>query len=240
MVLSETAEHVRDAIKADSHWHVVLHPSSFQTDRVPTLAQAWRIMEECSVHLRGSDYPHIDRENRQDGQDWISSWCDVPGEREYWKFFQSNQFAHVFSFSEDNRPEAMDIALRRIRDLPLETKPSGIIDVIELLYRITEIFEFSARLALRSKLDSPLSMKIGLIGIGGRILTKRDAHRLGHYSSSRSVMEFSRTIPLDSLIGDNANLALECTQSFLDHFGWHNPPMANLRSEQQKLLMRNA
>lgn len=238
MVLSETAEQIRDAIKAEAHWQVVIHPSSFRADRISTLKQAWRIMEECAVHLRG-DYPHVDQENRQDGPDWIASWRDYAGEREYWKFFQSGQLAHVFSFSEDSRPEAMELAIRNIRDRPSAAKPSGVIDVVALLYKITEVFEFSARLALRTKLDSPLSVTIRLAGIGGRILTKRDAHRLGYYASSQPVMEFSRTIPLDMLIGDSANVALQSARWFFEHFGWLNPPIASLRGDQQSLLTRN-
>ena len=201
-VLSETAEQLRDAIKAEAHWPVVIHPTSFKPDRIPTLKDTWKTMEECSVHLR-VDYPLVDRENRGHGSDWISSWCDFAGKREYWKLFQSGQFAHVFAFNEDNGPEALAFALQKFRGLSAEAKPSGVIDVVELLYKTSEIFEFSARLAQKLKLDSPISLKIGLVGIGGRLLTMQRTPFLNSPSLAfQPHLEYSREIPLDALIGD--------------------------------------
>ena len=239
MVLSETAEQLRDAIKAEAHWQVVIHPTSFKQDRIPTLKDLWKSMEECSVHLRGWDYPHVDHENRGNGSDWISGWCDFAGEREYWKLFQSGQFAHVFAFNEDSRPEALKFALQKVRDLPPGANPSGVIDVVELLFKTTEIFEFSARLAQKLKLDSPISLKIGLVGIGGRLLTKERApFWKSPYLASQPYLEYPREIPLDALIGDTSNLAIECALWFFERFGWFDPPIAKLKSDQHKLLTR--
>ena len=239
MVLSETAEQLRDSIKAEAHWHVVMHPTSFNPNRIPTLKEAWRIIEECSVNLRGWDYPHVDHENRGDGSEWISSWCDFAGEREYWKLFQSGQFAHVFALNEDSRPNALEFALQKVRDLPPEAKPSGVIDVVELLYKTSEIFEFSARLAQKLKLDSPISLKIGLMGIGGRMLTKQRAPFWNRpYLASQPYLEYSRELPLDALIGDTPDLAIESALWFFERFGWLDPPIAGLKNDQHKLLTR--
>ncbi len=237
-VLSETAEQLRDAIKAEAHWHVVIHPTSFKPDRIPTLKDAWKSMEECSVHLR-ADYPQVDRENRGQGSDWISSWCDFAGEREYWKLFQSGQFAQVFALNENSWPKALEYALEKARILAPGTRASGVVDVVELLYTTTEIFEFSSRLAQRTALDSSMSVKIGMMGIGGRLLTKRGApFWSGAYFASQPYLEYSREIPVDELVGNSAELALDYALWFYERFGWLDAPIAKLKNDQHNLLTR--
>ncbi|MBY0504552.1 MAG: hypothetical protein K2X03_11610 [Bryobacteraceae bacterium] len=238
MVLNETAEQLRDSINAASHWHVVMHPKSFQADRIPTLGHLWTTMEGCSVGLRGWDYPHVDRENRRNGPDWISSWCDYAGKREYWKFFQSGQFAHVLAFNEDSPPGAAAAAFQRAGIRAKDA--SGIVEVVELIYRTTEIFEFASRLALRTRIDCPMSFKISLVGTGGRLLTKQSAPFWGYkYLASEPNLEYSREVPLDELVGESANLAIECASWFFDRFGWHDQSIPGLKEQQRKLLSRS-
>jgi len=51
----------------------------FNESRISTLPECWRIIESCSVSLRGWNYPHVDREGKVNGNDWISSWCEFNG-----------------------------------------------------------------------------------------------------------------------------------------------------------------
>ena len=87
MVISQATEELKATIRAHAHWRVMVRPTRFQADRIPTLERCWKTMEECAVSLRGWGYPHIDRENRGYASDSIYSWCDSArtGKKEYWK-----------------------------------------------------------------------------------------------------------------------------------------------------------
>ena len=76
----------------------------FNESRISTLPECWRIIESCSVSLRGWNYPHVDREGKVNGNDWISSWCEFNGFGEYWRFYQSAQLLHLNSRTAERSP----------------------------------------------------------------------------------------------------------------------------------------
>jgi len=240
MVISQATEKLKATIRAGAHWSVVVRPTRFKADRIPSLERCWNVMEQCAVSLRGWDYPHIDRENRGYASDSIYSWCDFAGKQEYWRLFQSGQMVHVFALKEGRNPEFFEKRLwTNLDDVPSQAQPTGPVDVFEILYKATEVLEFSSRLAQRLALDSPLVLEIDLVGISGRILTMPSNRSFDkYYGSSEPKLEYRREIPLDELIASSADLAIQSSVWFFERFGWTNPPIDELRRDQQKLLMR--
>lgn len=142
-------------VRDSPHWRLVLRPETFERERIKTLKECWQLMESCRVVLRGRDFPHVDRVNRSNANDWIASWCELIGQREYWRLYQSGQFVHLFSFLEDVFREAYERrAQPTLGKMEKNFIPSGFSDDISLLYTLTEIFEFAARLAQKAG-DSP-------------------------------------------------------------------------------------
>jgi hypothetical protein len=134
----------------------------FDAQLIPALPDCWKMIEPSVVSLRGWDYPHVDRSDRANGKDWIASWCDFMDHREYWQFFQSGQFAHLFSFREDaQQRNALQTALSQPHvEVPTGEKPTGCMDIIETLFKLTEIYEFASRLSQKMALEGSISISV--------------------------------------------------------------------------------
>jgi hypothetical protein len=177
---------ILERLKQAAHWKVIVRPSAFDGQLIPELLQCWTVIEACRVSLRGWDYPHVDRSDRARGTDWIASWGDFGSHREYWRFFQTGQFIHLFSFREDAIPDALKRAISKlVEKLPPSAQPSGCADILELASNVTEIYELASRLAQRLALEGKVYISIELVGVKDRILTALDFFRAwwGYYPS---------------------------------------------------------
>ena len=95
-------ETLLNKIKSRGYWMVEIRPTKFDKLRIPTLSKAQEIIQSCIVTLRGWDYPHLSHRDteRTQGVNWVASWADFMGHLEYWRFYQSTQFLHLFSIRE--------------------------------------------------------------------------------------------------------------------------------------------
>lgn len=226
-------------VKASAHWRVILSPHVFQKYRIPTLKECWALMESCRVSLRGWDYPHVDLQNRENGNDWIASWCEFMGHREYWRFYQSGQFIHLFSFREDFYGDKPGMAFRgNVLGVPNGFSPSGYVEIIQTLYIITEVFEFAERLAQKDVFGSHVSVVIEMTGIKDRVLFFWDPfrHLYNIYKATQETLSNEWRLETQGLLADSAELARQATVWFYERFGWMEAAPELLRSEQQKLL----
>jgi hypothetical protein len=184
----------------------------------------------------------MDRTRRVNGSDWIASWCDFMDVREYWRFFQSGQLLHLSSFREDRDPAKLKAAIGKIlgSEQP-QAPPSGCVDVTELLFRITEIYEFSARLFQRIGTVGSISVAIDLRGVKSRILTSLPFERAWwqYCPSVEDNLRYSEDFAIDRLIGSSSQLALDATVWFCQRFQWNDPNVRQLRVDQQRLLSRS-
>ncbi len=131
MLESQTAESLRTKIKEAPHWRVTIRPGAHVEERIRTLGECWRLVETSRVSLRGWDYPHLDYEHRQYGNDWVASWDEYRSHREYWRLYQSGQFLHLFSFKEDHYREEADTKAKS--DVPALSNysPSGYLGSVD-------------------------------------------------------------------------------------------------------------
>lgn len=237
-----SAEQIRAEVKQSSHWRVIVRPRMFDAQLIPELPDCWKIIEPTAVSLRGWDFPHIDRTNRANGNDWIASWCDFMGHREYWQFFQSGQFVHLSSFREDAWPNALQTALgKTLEKPPIGEEPTGCVDVVEALFRLTEVHEFAARLCQRMALEGEAEITVVWEQVKSRILTALEFSRAwwGYYPSAEDRLEYRRVLPVASIVGNSAGLALDAALWFFHRFQWNDPNRTVLQNDQQKLLTRN-
>ena len=87
-------------IKSGPYWRVNLRPYEFNEEKIKTLSEIRKLLDQCQVSLRGWDFPHIDHQKTMNGQDWVQSECDFNDIIEFWRFFKSGQFIHYFSVYE--------------------------------------------------------------------------------------------------------------------------------------------
>jgi hypothetical protein len=232
-------------VLADPHWRVNLQPTAYKAELIPTLGECFGIVEQTKVRLRGWDYPHLSHssEERGQGANWVASWSDFMGHREYWRLYQSGQFLHLFSVREAVDPgwrEKLEAETRRhlrsCQDIKWD-RISGYIDIVNFLYTVTEIFEFAARLCQRDLYRGEVRIDIRLNGIAGFVLTT-DLNRAwyNYYAASEDQLGRFWTVPSNLLIADSADLALKAVAWFFERFGWLDLALDTFKQDQSVFL----
>lgn len=234
-----------EKIKSGAHWRVNIRPTTFKKDRIRSLSEVRRIIEECSVKLRGWDYPQSIPAETKNGDDWIQSGCDWEEFIEYWRFYQSAQFIHYFSVYEDY-PEVM----RRVKErgyFPLivsfspSEEPSGYLSIFSTLFRITEIYEFAMRLAQKGVIEPNVYISIKLRGIKNHQLIFFDLGRMLRKAYVSAIDEINLEpllIGTEELLAKGHEEAINQTIHLFERFNWVDPPRNIMVEEQKKLLER--
>ncbi len=240
MLGSETAESLRARIKEAPHWRVLIRPGTFAEERIGTLNECWRIIESSRVSLRGWDYPHLDYRHRQNGKDWIESWDDYRSHREYWRFYQSGQFLHLFSFAEDRYREKAEAKAKSDAPALHNFSPSGYLDAISSLWTITEVFEFAARLAQKANFGDSISITLQMVEVKDRVLFVSDPARdfSRPYVAREQTLSKEWSLGVGQLLSGSSDLALDAAEWFFERFQWMDPPRQVLADIQRRLLER--
>jgi len=214
-------------IKESAHWRVVLRPGEFKKERIGRLSELWKIVEETRVRFRGWDYPHIShrQEERVIGADYIGCWCRIERHIEYWRFYQSGQFIHLFAFKECDPMYAKILHEYLVKEVPFTSQQlnliSGFIDITSSIYTFTEIFEFASRLAQREVLYPECQIIIGMHNIMGWALSFSDFGRALYdlYIAKDEPLEKSWQLTSEDLITRTRELAIEASLWFFERFG---------------------
>ena len=220
------------------HWRISFRPDEFRGLLVPTLGKCLEIIQKTKLSLRGWDYPHLGREeHRAYGNNWIASWSDFMGHNEYWRFFQSGQFVHLFSVREATEPDFRQHVQERYGRINWEEIP-GFLSILNFVYTATEIFEFAARLCEASVYEGRLTIDIRLKGIKGFILIFTDWDREvdEYYSAGSNELGHSWEIGTSDLIAESLKHSLNAIEWFFERFGWLPPPVEIFRKDQENLL----
>ncbi|MFN8532012.1 MAG: hypothetical protein U0556_00505 [Dehalococcoidia bacterium] len=234
-------EEIAKRLKNDPHWRVVIHPTTFDAERIPSLGDCRNIVAESQVTLRGWGYPHLDESHRETGSDWVAGWSEVEGRVEYWRFFQSGQFVHLLSFHEDGylqrNPSRYACALG---DAPSGFEPNGFLEVSRVLLQTTEIFQFADRLARNLPSADLFTVSIELTNVLNRVLTESDItrHWYGFHPATASRYSRERTWNRIDLLTRSAEFGLDAATWIYDCFGWSDPPRRALADLQQRFLDR--
>jgi hypothetical protein len=222
-------------LRSRGHWDVAILPSPFKEDRYlyetlePVLARA-------VVRMRGWPLPFIDtREPIEHGPDWIGQSVDASGlgHVEAWRFFMSGQFNQIRGVSADWRTEEM---ATRTPD-----GAASVIEVWEILYYITEVFELAARFTMGGPPADRITVSIGLSDLANRALVVGQPGRRSEffeaYRASIDAFSEDRTLTSEELLGDASGIAVDVAREFLMRFGWR-PASEQLEEMQRELTER--
>lgn len=221
-----------DAIRGRGHWRIVVRPVTHASDRVP-YASLRQTIERAAVQLRGWDFPHIDRQRAGErrGKDWIGSETDWSYYKESWSFYQSGQFVYLGGIHEDWIEDFQGFAGHR---MPTEGSWLG---VGNTLFRLTEIFEFAARLALTDAGADRMTIEVELRGIEGRQLWVEDLHRMPfdhRYNFHDPEFVYRMDIDRNRLVAESRVIAVEASSEVFARFGWY-PERTMLTGQQDEL-----
>jgi len=214
-----------EKIKSNGYWRVNIRPIHFEEHRIESLERCWDIVDLCCVRLRGWDYPAVSEKEKIFGDDYVQSGADFRGMIELWRFYQSGQFIHYFSCLEDYWKENIGENSRWLGE-------------VSTLYRVTEIYEFATRLAMKDVFKNGVIISIMLKGMKGRSLAEPDrplVRVLNHISRSDEIIIESKLSTLN-LIASAHDEAINKTAEIYSKFGFTNPSKVILSAEQQRLL----
>jgi hypothetical protein len=212
------------------HWRVNFRPSQFNPASGEADRDLFELVEKTAVSFRGWNYPHISsRPNeRMAAEKYVSSWADFMGHVEYWRLFYSGQFLHLFSVPE--------VANKAWRNKYAHINGPGIFSIKNVVFTMTEIFEFATRLAESRMYSGSLSIKIEVKQIRGFILVSDFDRPLDeeYIASEDSISKLIETNTKDIVL-NNSKTAIDTAVWFFRQFGWRTPPHALLESDQKAL-----
>ncbi len=212
--MSEVAEKIRSR----GHWNVVIRPASFVVDRIPyeTLDE---IIPSVAVRMRGWPVPYANegRHELLHGPDWVGQDVDAVAVAHFeaWRLFASGQFVQLRSVSADWRSEGERTNV-----------PAGlnsVIEVWEILYYLTEVFELAGRLALGPAGDETMVVSTELkhlenrglvLGLQGRVPF------LDPYKARVPSLAFEVELSREGLVAGGRHAAAEMSRDYFLRFGW--------------------
>jgi hypothetical protein len=151
-----------------------------------------------------------------------------------WRFYQSGQFIHFSGMPIDWRDQS---GFWPASEDP-QWKAGTLLDVMETIFRFTEIFEFAARLSLTEAGYEQMHIEIRSANLKGRKLWID--RRLGRmpfvhdYTASLDYFPHHVDLERTDLVAHPREYALESSLELFKRFDW-NPPLELLRNMQSQL-----
>lgn len=206
---------VLEKIRTRGYWHVVIHPSAFESKRIP-FDDLLAIIEKYAVRSRGWRYPFMRTELVRYGTDWIDQELDRDDYVEYWRLYQSGQFVDYKGLRSDWRDQ-FDYS-----PAPSGWEPGQYLSVEDTVLSVTEIFEFAARLALTQAYRKSTHVHIALTlrGMRDRALISTSRRAL-HGHATATIDEFPQAVTLlrETLVADARPLAVKAAREVFLRFG---------------------
>ncbi|MFA6583630.1 MAG: hypothetical protein WCS77_04965 [Elusimicrobiaceae bacterium] len=236
------------AVVETPHWRVVIRPDLYKPERIKTLGACMNIIENTAVKLRGWHYPYVSAKPSElgHGKDCVASWTAERKHLEYWRFYQSGQFLHLFAIREIFEPRWQDVLKEHVQkkmgwDRNINwSDVRGYISIENFIYRMTEIFEFAARLATQEIYKGSLYVCVELKGVENFVLSSDSRSEWhGYYASVEDSLGFSWKLECREIISDSPRHAIRACMWFFERFGWLSPPPEVLKREQEIFLSRS-
>lgn len=222
-----------EKIRSRGYWETAILPLPYESDRYlyETLEG---VLGRATVRLRGWPVPYVDHSSNLDrGEDWIGQEIEgqVTSHDEAWRFFMSGQFNHLRSVSADWREG--DEATPVPRGFDFES----VIEVWEILYYLTEVFELAARFAMGGPPVEGTKILVTLHGLTNRGLVVAQRNRSSFAVPYKATIpEYRQEVVLtsDALLGGASEAAVHMAREFFLRFGWQ-PPTEQLVEMQEEL-----
>lgn len=225
-------------IKSRGYWEVNIRPDIHNTQRIEK-QKIKDIVHSAVVELRGWDYPHFkDNEDPYPILQGIEKTSDWSNHIEFWRMTQSANFYHLLAVKED---WIKDIEYKNMWSRGDELKNKKWLGILNALYALTEIFEFSKRLASQGIFDENIIIEIILHGLESRMLVV-DTYDRVPFSFPRVAkisepwIYHTKTFLVNDLLSKANQFALDAFLDLVYLFSWENPPIENLQNDQQKFL----
>jgi hypothetical protein len=226
-----------DQIRTKGFWNVAIMPEPFVENRVD-YGELEDTLIKVAVRFRGWPVPFFNHhEAPLRGPDWIGQDIDAQmlWHSEAWRFFTSGQFNHLRAISADWRTDTPQETL-----IPRDFGLDSVIEVWEILYYLTEVFELASRLAFTSAGDEKTRIEVRLSGMKDRGLVVGQDNRAPFMEPYKANIEdYAQSIVLtrDQIAAEARDQAVKMAREFFLRFGW-NPSIDQLAEHQRELTER--
>lgn len=222
-------------IKTRGYWRVNIRPLEYEKEKIDSLASLKKIISDCEVSYRGWPYPFI--KEKSSANDFIYGGIDWQNHIEYWRFYQSLQFLHLFVMREDWEEEMKGIFGEKNKS-PRE--PNTGLNVFSTIFTIAEIFEFTNRLLKKAPIENGIEINIKLTGTKDRKLFcyGNNMNIGGNYVSTLEEIEYKNNFSLKDFLINNTEIALNCCFYFFERFNFDRIPKVLLRTEMYKYVSK--
>jgi hypothetical protein len=216
-----------DEIRGLAHWEIAVRPESFDATRLAR-ADLVATVHQATVQMRGWPVPYIGNGQLLRGATWVGQDIEplrVP-QMEAWRMFTSGQFTQLRVIS---------------AELEHSTRGQAVIEVWEVLFYLTEVFEFASRLALTKAGAPSMTVDVRLKGAAGRTLTPGEAGRIlwQDYQVTSDDIHYSVTLDRDRVVAAAREEAVAAAVDVFWNFGWDITEPRTLRDYQSQLLARD-
>jgi hypothetical protein len=235
-------------VKDYPYWTVLYRPETFNPELIPSLTDCVKLVEKARVQLRGWDFPHLSNRDtdRSHGSNWIGSWASFMGQVEYWRLYQSGQFVHLAAVSEAVQPKWQEQLkrdtmshLRHRKEIDWTTVP-GYVSLVNLVYTVTEYFEFAARICQAGVYRGGLDVTLELTRIKGFVLTTDWERSWSEYRpATDDRLRKTWRLSSEKLVAGSTEHSLKAIVWLCECFGWMSPNVEALKRDQEKLLSGN-
>ena len=222
---------ITEKIRSRGYWMVRVNPTVFLENRL-AYDELEDVLFRSVVSFRGWPVPFIDtRQPIVRGGDWIGQDVDAEMVSHYeaWRWYTSAKFDHLRAISADWRSAK--------EATPVPRWFSSAIEVWEILYYLTEVFELAARLALAVDEGGAITIEAELNGTMNRGLVVGVPNRVEflepHISSAPSIKR-STQLERERLIAEPRLEAAKFARDFFVRFGW-KAPLEQLSETQMEL-----
>lgn len=223
-------------IRSRGYWDIHIRPVTFVQERLP-LSELYPLLMRASLNYRGWEFPYITPQMPNTGNDWIGFEIQEQWALQAWRFFQSGQFAAEVGFLDDWE----NLLPQLTRE---DWAPGKFLSVLDVVFRITEVFGLASRLATTDVYRDERSIVIDLTlcNVQGRILYDRGALNkrvpvFGYTTAAENIPHIV-TPAKEDIIARPRELALEEAQYFFERFGWH-PSIQLLASIQSEISIHS-
>jgi hypothetical protein len=221
-----------EEIRSRGYWDIHIRPVTFQQGRLP-LSQLRQLVIRASLDYRGWEFPYVTPQMPQIGNDWIGLENQMENGLQAWRFFQSGHFVSQVGFLDD-WDDKLTYPLRE------DWTPGVLLSILDVVFRLTEIFGFASRLAITDvyRDERSLVIDVTLCHVQNRKLYDRGVLNgrfpVFGYTTAAERIPYTITLAKEDIIARPRELALEAAQHIFERFGW-NPSIQFLATMQSEL-----
>ena len=172
-----------------------------------------------------------------EGADWVGQEIDWEPTVEMWRFYQSGQFVHYSGMMTD-WSEHIGTFSGWPSQWDSEDNRMVLLDIKEVMLRLTEVFEFASRLTFTHAGDEQMHLEVAIVGIENYLLRVSSTSQADFFRkmvSPESRIPFEFELHKFELVSNAKELALRPAAELFQRFSW-DPGVGVLRDIQYELL----